>query len=91
MQEELLINLKNKLEVTKNISIDDVDINTLEDISNIKISKKKDSNERIVDFINSIDNPYLFKVNNVVVKIEFSNNSNRAEDCINNVIKSLYK
>lgn len=83
--------LKEKLEKCKNIDIDKIDKNDVEDISNIKISKRKSSNDRILDFLNNTSNPYVFKVNDRLVKIEFSNNDKTADTCITNVIKSLYK
>ena len=83
--------LKEKLEKCKNIDIDKIDKNDVEDISNIKISKRKSSNDRILDFLNNTSNPYIFKVNGRLVKIEFSNNDKTADTCITNVIKSLYK
>jgi len=83
--------LKEKLEKCKKMDINDVNINEIDDLSEIKISRKKSSNERILDFLISVKNPYIFKVNGRVVKLEFSNNENKAEDCLTNVIKSIYK
>lgn len=86
-----VVRLKEKVEKCRNISFDDVDIAKLKDISEMRISKKKSSKERILDFLNTVENPYIFKVNNILVKIEFSNNNKSAEESITNVIKSLYK
>ncbi len=83
--------LKEKVEKCRNISFEDVNIEKLKDISEIRISKIKSSKERILDFLNNVENPYIFKVNNILVKIEFSNNNKSAEESITNVIKSLYK
>ena len=83
--------LEQKLEKCKNISIDEVNANDIEDISNININKRKSSKDRILDFLRSASNPYIFKVNGKLVKIEFSNNTRTAESCITNVIKSIYE
>ena len=83
--------LEQKLERCKNICIDEVDKNEIEDISKININKRKSSKDRILDFLNSVSNPYIFKVNGKLVKIEFSNNTRTAESCITNVIKSIYE
>lgn len=83
--------LQEKLERCRKMEIDDVDINEIDDISEIKISRKKSSNEKILDFLIATKNPYIFKVNGRIVKIEFSNNNKKAEDCITNVIKSIYR
>lgn len=83
--------LEQKLERCKNICIDEVDKNEIEDISKININKRKSSKDRILDFLNSVSNPYIFKVNGKLVKIEFSNNTRTAESCITNVIKNIYE
>ena len=46
---------------------------------------------RIIDFISKTKNPYIFKVNGKLVKIEFSKNDKIAEESLTNVIKSIYK
>ncbi len=86
-----ILAIEEKLERCKNLSFDDVDINNVADLSEIKISRKKSSQERILDFLNSIDNPYIFKCEGLLVKIGFSNNEITAEKCITSVIKSIYK
>ena len=60
-------------------------------MNEIKISRKKSKEERIIDFINKTKNPYIFKVNGKLVKLEFTDNGTNAEDAIINVIKSIYK
>ncbi len=83
--------LKEKLERCKNILIKEINPDDVDNIEDIKISKKKCREERILDFIATTKNPYAFKVNGTLVKISFSNNNRSAKDCINKVIKSLYK
>ena len=80
---------------SENVNIEYVDlsyyIEKVKDIKDIKINKKKSSVERILDFLRSTENPYVIKVNGVVVKMEFSNNSNMtANSCINKALKNLY-
>ena len=43
--------LNNKLTRCENISLSEVNKEELDDISNIKIDKRKSSNERILDFL----------------------------------------
>ena len=83
--------LEKKLNKCKNIKLEDVDINTVDDLENIKINRKKSSNERIIDFINNSANPYIFKVSGRLVKFEFSDNKDTAENCLTKVIKNLYQ
>ena len=63
----------------------------MDELSDIKISRKKSKEEKILDFISKTKNPYIFKVNGKLVKLEFTDNRTNAEDAITNVIKSLYK
>lgn len=64
----------------------------VDEISSIKIDKRKSSNERIIDFLCKAKNPYIFKCDGVIVKISFSDNSNMtADDCLTNVLKRLYR
>ena len=83
--------LNNKLIRCENISLSEVNKEELDDISNIKIDKRKSSNERILDFLIKTKNPYIFKVNGRVVQIAFSKNEKTADDCLTNVLKKLYK
>ena len=83
--------LNNKLIRCENISLSEVNKEELDDISNIKIDKRKSSNERILDFLIKTNNPYIFKVNGRVVQIAFSKNEKTADDCLTNVLKKLYK
>lgn len=64
----------------------------MDEITDIKIDRRKHSNERILDFIMKTKNLYIFKVKGKIVRIRFSENSNlTAEDCLINVLKILYK
>jgi len=83
--------LKENLERCKNIPIGEINPDDVDDIEDIKISRKKCREERILDFIVATKNPYAFKVNGRLVKIEFSNNGIKAEDAIMNIIKDLYR
>lgn len=42
-------------------------------------------------FIATTKNPYAFKVNGTLVKIRFLNNNRSEKDCINRILKNLYK
>ena len=83
--------LEEKLKICKDIDLSEVDIDEVDDLDKIKISRRKSKEKRIIDFINETKNPYTFKVNGRLVKIEFTDNGRKAEDAITNVIKNLYK
>ncbi len=83
--------LAEKLERCRNVNLDDVKLEDVDEITDIKIDRRKPSNERILDFIMKTKNPYIFKVNGKLVKISFSNTNKTAEDCLTNVLKNLYR
>lgn len=91
MKKYNITELEEKLKRCKDISIKEVDPNDVDNLDDIKIDRRKNPNERILDFISKTKNPYIFKINGRLVKIEFSDNEKSAEDCITKVIKSLYE
>ena len=83
--------LREKLDRCKNMDLKDVSLDDVDEISSIKIDRRKSSNERILDFLTKTKNPYIFKVNNTLVRISFSNNDRTADDCLISVLKNLYR
>ena len=84
-------NIKEKLNRCRNMKLEDVSLEDVDEISSIKIDRRKPSNERILDFIAKVKNPYIFKVNGKLVRISFSDTDKIAEDCLTNVLKNLYR
>lgn len=82
--------IKEKIEKCKNMNLDDINLEEIDEISEIKIDKRKSSNDRILDFLNKTKNPYIFKSNGKKVKISFTENERTADDCLTNVLKNLY-
>lgn len=83
--------LQEKIERCKNMKISDVDINDVDELTQIRINRKKSSNERMLDFLVSTKNPYIFKVNGILVRFIFSDSDKTADDCLTNVLKNLYR
>ena len=83
--------IKDKLKMFENMSLSYIDINDVDELTNIKINKKKSSNERILDFLTEVKNPYVFKMNGKLVRISFSNTDRTADDCLTRVLEKLYK
>ena len=83
--------LEEKLDRCRNVNLGDVTLDDVDEISSIKIDKRKPSNERILEFITKVKNPYIFKVNGKLVRIRFSDTDKTAEDCLTRVLENLYK
>ena len=83
--------LTEKLERCRNVNLNDVKLEDVDEITDIKIDRRKSSNERILDFITKAKNPYIFKVNGNLVRIRFSDTDKTADECLTNVLKNLYR
>lgn len=80
-----------KVEKYKDMDLNEINPDDIPDINEIKIDRRKPKEERILDFLSEVENPYVFKVNGQLVQIGFTNNGKTAEDCLINVLESLYK
>lgn len=83
--------IKEKIKKYKDIDLNEINPDDIPDIKNIKIDKRKTKEERMLDFLSQVENPYVFKVNGHLVQIGFTNNGKTAEDCLTNVLRNLYK
>ena len=91
MEKNDLKRLKDKLDKCRNIELSNVNLDDVDEITDIKIRKRKSSNDRILDFLNEVKNPYVFKVKGKLVKIIFSDTNKTADDCLTDVLKNLYR
>lgn len=82
--------LESKIRHYKDIEISDINNEQITNINKIKIDKRKSSVVRILDFLRYVENPYMIKVNETIVKIQFSNKQIKAEECINQLFYNLY-
>lgn len=81
--------LENKLKKSKdNIHL----YNKLDKIDNIVIDTNLPLAERIYNFFKQVNNPYMLKVGNIIVEMEFSDRSNiNPMQCIDNALINDYK
>ncbi len=82
--------LENKIKYYRDIEIDNINSEQVTDINKIKINKRKSSVIRILDFLRYVENPYMIKVNETIVKMQFSTKPIKAEECINQLFYNLY-
>lgn len=57
----------------KEAEISACDADTLIDLRDIKIDTQKPIAERAEDFIEQVHNPYLFKIGDIIVKVDYGN------------------
>ena len=77
---------KYELENLKKVDIKNCSINELVDIREVKVNNDKPMHEKFIDFINQLKNPYLFKVGDIVVKLNFSDNEQTFQKKFENII-----
>ena len=83
--------LEEKLKRCRNMKLEDVTLDDVDELSSIKIDRRKSSNERILDFLIKVKNPYIFKVNGRLVRMRFSENGPTADECLTNMLENLYR
>ena len=83
--------LEEKINRCKNIKLEDINPDEVDEISSIKIDRRKSSNERILDFLTQVKNSYVFKVNGRLVRFSFSENGPTADECLTRVLENLYR
>ncbi len=69
----------NDIEMLRNADVSACNAEELIDLRNVKVNRKMPLNRRTSDFIAQSGNPYLFRVDDVVVKIAFGNGKDFSE------------
>ena len=69
----------NDLKYLRNADISACNADELVDLRNVKVNPKTSLNRRTDDFIAQVGNPYLFRVDDVVVKVEFGDGKDFSE------------
>lgn len=77
------------LEQMKNVDIRTVDRESLVDINDVHINRKLPREERMIDFIKQIKNPYCYRCGKAVVKVSFIDTEATLEDRLEHYLKTL--
>lgn len=80
----------NDYEMLRNADISACNADELVDLRNIKTNRKTALKRRTDDFIAQVGNPYLFKVDDVVVKVEFSGGRDFSEVLADAIIAETF-
>ncbi|RKJ30625.1 hypothetical protein D7X33_41265 [Butyricicoccus sp. 1XD8-22] len=79
-----------EMEAMKNVDIRTVDIDTLRDIRDVTVNTDLPKEERILDFIRQIGNPYCYRHGKYVVKISFTDTNVTLEQRMLSYLRSKY-
>ena len=80
-----------ELDILKKVDVRNVALDDLVDIRNVKIDSTKCVEERIFDFIQQIKNPYVFKVGDIAVKVNYNENGPTFQEKFQNFLKDCIK
>ena len=69
-----------EIDAMQNVDIRTVELETLRDIRDVKINTDLPKQERILDFIRQIGNPYCYRHGKYVVKVSFTDTDVTLED-----------
>jgi len=81
---------RDQIEAMENIDIRTVDPETLRDIRDVKINANLPKQERILDFIHQIGNPYCYRHGKYIVKVGFTDTDVTLEQRMLAYIRSKY-
>ena len=76
------------LEAMRGIDVRTVDLATLLDIRDVKINTELPREERILDFIRQIGNPYCYRHGKYVVKVSYADTDVTLEQRLVNYIRA---
>ena len=63
-------------------------IDDLVDIQDVEINHNQPKEQRIMQYINDIKDPYCFKVDDMVIRVEFADTTLTLQEGLSNYIKS---
>ena len=61
-----------ELDKLQRISLTGCSLSELVDLRNVSVDKGNPPDKRMETFVNKVNNPYLFRVDDVAVKVEFT-------------------
>lgn len=79
---------REQIETMQNVDIRTVDPDTLRDIRDVTVNTDLPKQERILDFIRQIGNPYCYRHGKYVVKVSFTDTDVTLEDRMLSYIRS---
>ena len=79
---------REQIEEMENVDVRTVDPDTLRDIRDVKIHRELPKQERILDYIRQIGNPYCYRYGQYIVKVSFVDTDVTLEDRLIAYIRS---
>ena len=80
--------MKKVIENMKQISIKECDKEQLTDLSSIEIDREKSKQERMLDYLCQVKNPYYFKVGDVAIRLVFCEGGRSFQQCMEELVQA---
>jgi len=80
---------REELERLKCLDLEDVDVDELKELSEVRLFSDLPVQERLELFLYQIGNPYCFKVGGTPVQVSFSSGRKTLDEALNNYLTNL--
>ena len=80
--------MRKVIESMKQISIKECDKEQLVDLLSIEIDGAKSKQERMLDYLRQVKNPYYFKVGDVAVRLVFDEGGRSFQECMEKLVQA---
>ena len=80
--------MKKEIEEMKQLSIKACDKEQLTDLSSVVIDSEKSKEERMLDYLRQVKNPYYFKVGDVAVRLVFEEGGRSFQQCMEELVQA---
>jgi len=74
------------MEAMREAAVGLIDKNALVDIKSVRVDQGLPRNERIVEFVRQIKDPYCYKCGKFTVLSKYTNNGVSLEDCLKRIL-----
>lgn len=79
---------RNQLKKLRSAAFPACDISGLIDIRKVKIADAQSKANKVINYIDRVGNPYIFRVGDIAVKIEFEDSRDFSEAFVNSLCAS---
>ncbi len=73
----------------KSVDVRTIDPNTLQDIRDVKIDSSRTTEQKMVDYLKQIKNPYCYKHGKYVIKITYTEGGGSLNERLESYLRSL--
>lgn len=80
---------KNDVTTLKSVDIRNVDKSSLVDLNSVHIDESKPVQERVLSFLQQIQNPYCFRIGDVAVKVNYKSDGPSFQQNFEDLLRTM--